>query len=341
VSVLSSTTLILAIGTAAWAVVMLTMIHLARRLAACRELLVETETHAMDERQGLQVALDHMRQGIVILDQDNKVAMLNSSALRLLGLARGSRAPSMPGTRVADVLCKTVDETLRHLATAGSPRFEMRSPAGAAALDTEVTNLPGGRRLITFTDISRERRAEAQIRHLASHDVLTGVASRPVFIRTLDEIIATRPTAGDAALLVIDLDGFSRINDAHGHAFGDAALQAVARRLRRLVRHDGVVGRLGSDAFGVIQRHILASADVNALARRLCEEIARPLEISGVEIVIRASIGIAIVDSAEATAQSLLMGAGLALDEARASGGARFAVHTRAGHAALSADQAA
>lgn len=291
-----------------------------RRLSVARQVLADAEEQMAVERQVLQATLDHMRQGILILDSEDKVRNLNASALRLLDLTRGVNKRGLPRQLAEDTLCKTVCETLRHLASASSPRFEMRSPAGANALDTEVSPLPGGQRLITFTDISRERRVEAQIRHLASHDVLTGVPSRAVFICTLDEIIAARRTAGDAALLVIDLDRFAKINDAHGHGVGDAALQAVARRLRRLVRHEDVVGRLGSDSFAVIQRHILASTDAKALARRICEEIARPLEVNGVEISVQASIGIAVMDCAGATANSLLIGAGLALEKARASG---------------------
>ncbi len=120
-------------------------------------------------------------------------------------------------------------------------------------------------------------RAETRIAELEAHadvDPLVEVLNRRGFERELNRSLAyVRRYGGDAALLFIDLDGFKAINDAHGHAIGDALLKAVAGALAGHVRASDVVGRLGGDEFGVLMWNI-GEQEAGAKARELEVQIA-------------------------------------------------------------------
>ena len=141
-----------------------------------------------------------------------------------------------------------------------------------------------------FEDVTDEKRAEARIAHLASHDALTGLANRMLFRDGVTLALA----AADArfALLCLDLDGFKAVNDRLGHPAGDALLRLVARRLTDSVGEEALVARLGGDEFAVILRQGDRET-IAACAKRLVARIGEPYEIDGRRVVIGTSIGIA------------------------------------------------
>jgi diguanylate cyclase (GGDEF)-like protein len=134
------------------------------------------------------------------------------------------------------------------------------------------------------------REQEAQARHAATHDALTGLANRAVLLGA--EQSATE-TAVDRAVLLIDLDGFKKINDTWGHEAGDEVLRAIADRLKDLVRDADIIARVGGDEFVVVLsgRHLVGS--VPSLATRVSAEIARPIPGRYGTYTVGASIGLA------------------------------------------------
>jgi diguanylate cyclase (GGDEF)-like protein len=119
-------------------------------------------------------------------------------------------------------------------------------------------------------EIAERRAAEEQVRHLAHHDVLTGIGNRLLFITRLEAAIArARATDSRFALAYLDIDGFKPINDNHGHAAGDQLLKLIANRLRANLRYEEATARFGGDEFAVI----LDINDAMAIERRV-EEIA-------------------------------------------------------------------
>ena len=106
-------------------------------------------------------------------------------------------------------------------------------------------------------DISERKRLEEHLRHLADHDPLTGLRNRRLFEHDLRlQVARSRRYGEQAALMVIDLDDFKRVNDRHGHKVGDDTLKAVARALTRRLRETDLVARLGGDEFAVLLPHI-------------------------------------------------------------------------------------
>jgi diguanylate cyclase (GGDEF)-like protein len=171
------------------------------------------------------------------------------------------------------------------------------------------------------TDLTEMRRSEAEVKRLASYDVLTGLPNRMLMRRTLDETlrdVAGRPAG--TALFLLDLDRFKMVNDTLGHPIGDVLLRQVAERLTRVIQADGQVGRLGGDEFNVVlpgmtDRHRLAK-----LAEAVIHDLSRPYMIEGAHVTIGASIGIALAPDHSANADALIRNADLALYAAKADG---------------------
>jgi diguanylate cyclase (GGDEF)-like protein len=150
------------------------------------------------------------------------------------------------------------------------------------------------RRALREAAARRERsRADQRNAHLAYHDSLTDLPNRLLLAdRLTQSVAAARRDRQPMALLVMDLDGFKEINDTLGHETGDRVLQQVARRLKARLREVDTVARLGGDEFAVI----LAATDVHGAertARKLLDDLARPMVIGELTLTVRASIGIA------------------------------------------------
>jgi diguanylate cyclase (GGDEF)-like protein len=129
---------------------------------------------------------------------------------------------------------------------------------------------------------------------------------------------------GDLAVLLIDLDGFKTINDTLGHGTGDSVLKHLASRLRKTIRESDKIGRLGGDEFVIVQFGDTQPEEATALAARLLEVIKTPFSIDNQNLVIGASIGIAIAGGDYQDADQLLRAADLAMYRAKADGRGRF-----------------
>jgi len=134
---------------------------------------------------------------------------------------------------------------------------------------------------------------QQELDRLASHDSLTGLHNRRVFLDRLDHALAhAKRNQGRLALLFIDLNNFKHINDKLGHAAGDAVLCTLAQRLRQLVREADTVARMGGDEFIILLDQIDASEAVETVAQKVREALSLPVHYGGAELPSGASIGI-------------------------------------------------
>jgi len=172
-----------------------------------------------------------------------------------------------------------------------------------------------------FARLVRQQRQEAQITYLAFHDSLSGLANRARFLDWLNELI---PSAArrerQFALLYVDLDRFKEVNDARGHAAGDAVLVEAGRRLAATVRADEILARLGGDEFGIIVPTITGPDEAQALARRIRSALRPPFPIGDRKFYLSASVGIAICPTDGNTAEALLDHADAAAYQAKDEG---------------------
>ena len=168
------------------------------------------------------------------------------------------------------------------------------------------------------------KRTEVQLAHMALHDHLTGLPNRSLFDDRLEHALRRRRDAKrGVAVLFIDVDGFKRINDSLGHSAGDAALREAAVRIRSAVRPHDTVARLGGDEFTVLCEDLDGDGDALSIGDRIIEALARPVAIHDSDVVLRASVGVALAGPADVRPEELLRRSDDAMYQAKARGGGR------------------
>jgi diguanylate cyclase (GGDEF)-like protein/PAS domain S-box-containing protein len=176
--------------------------------------------------------------------------------------------------------------------------------------------------LVSAVDITERRRAEARVAYMAHHDALTDLANRVMFQDRLQQDLERgRLAHKNVAVLCIDLDLFKNVNDSFGHPMGDRLLRLVAERLTRNLHGNNLVARLGGDEFAMILATAALPNEVSDQAMQVIETLSAPYDIDGLEIVIGASIGIAISPGDGETSEELLRNADMALYRAKSEGG--------------------
>jgi diguanylate cyclase (GGDEF)-like protein/PAS domain S-box-containing protein len=176
--------------------------------------------------------------------------------------------------------------------------------------------------LVAAQDITDRNALEAQLRHQAFHDSLTGLSNRALFNDRVEHALGRRDEAPGPVVLLLDLDRFKLVNDSLGHAVGDELLVAVAQRLQDAVRSGDTVARLGGDEFAVLLEQC-SPARAERHAARLLDAVAQPLWLSGKEVDVTGSIGIAGGEPG-LSAGELLRNADMAMYRAKAAGGGCF-----------------
>lgn len=197
----------------------------------------------------------------------------------------------------------------------------------------------------SIAEITERKQMEEQIHRLAFYDTLTALPNRRLFQDRLGQALATaRRGSHCGALMVLDLDNFKPLNDAHGHAAGDLLLMEVARRLKGCVRESDTVARLGGDEFVVILAELRPDLDDSlAMARPVAEKIRATLaapyslqseEAAGagpaIEHQCSASIGVALFDAQHTDAEALLRQADAAMYQAKQAGRNQIHFHGEA-----------
>lgn len=156
-----------------------------------------------------------------------------------------------------------------------------------------------------------------ELRRQATHDALTGLANRALFVERLEQALRE----GEAfAVCALDLDGFKEVNDTLGHIAGDSLLQSVSQRLLATTRADDTVARTGGDEYLLLLRHIQCSAEAEAQARRCLEVLSTPHRIGDRNLRISSSLGIARYPIDGTTAETILTYADAAMYQAKRSG---------------------
>lgn len=178
-----------------------------------------------------------------------------------------------------------------------------------------------------LADISAQRQAEEQLIHNASHDALTGLPNRELFLTRTRQAIEARRQEPEKilAVLFLDIDRFKVVNDSLGHAIGDELLAAVGSRLNGCLRPEDLAARFGGDEFTLMLDGVDDLAAAARSADRVQEVLTAPFDLNEHHLVITASIGIATANYSD-TAEDLLRHADIAMYRAKANGKARYAI---------------
>ena len=173
----------------------------------------------------------------------------------------------------------------------------------------------------TVADIDARKLQEEQIRHLAHHDILTGLPNRLLFgDRLRQALLAAQRASCLLGLVFFDLDKFKPVNDNYGHAVGDLLLQQVATRLRGILRASDTLARLGGDEFVVLLPRVSGMLDARKVAEDILRELNRPFVTEGFTLHISASLGVAVYPDAAHDADSLMRCADAAMYQAKLQG---------------------
>ncbi len=282
------------------------------------------------------IALDKMTQGLCMFDENKRLLVCNDLYIQMYDL---SPSLSRPGTPFSSILKYRIESGIF---AGGDPEEYIQERLDAVEekeVSTKIQELANGRTIAishqpmedggwvaTHQDITDLRRVEAEVDHLANHDVLTGLPNRTMLRKRIDEALQHLGQGEDVTVMSLGIDRFKAVNDTLGHPVGDKLLIMIAKRLNSCVREYDTIARIGGDEFGIVHIGETQPEDVTMLASRICDIIKRPFDIDGQEVVVGVSIGITIAIAEGDDPNLLLKHAGLALYEAKrhTSGSFRF-----------------
>lgn len=172
-----------------------------------------------------------------------------------------------------------------------------------------------------FSDLGPNKQMQSELHQLAFYDPLTELPNRRLFKDRLEQAIVGAVRENESfALLFVDLNRFKNINDAYGHGLGDSLLQRVASRLKEAVREADTVARLGSDEFTVILKDCHETRTVLAIAQKIVAALGEPFALDGRELLVPATVGIALYPEDGTTAGALTKSADAATHHAKNEG---------------------
>ena len=293
--------------------------------------LHDTQRSLAVQMERLDVALNNMSQGLVMFDSSARLVVVSRRYLEMFGLS-----PDMvkPGCTIQEVLDQRVLAGGFSAGGVEAYRTELLASVAQGKTFRKITNLPDGRIIsivnqpladggwvATHEDITERLRAEEKIRHLAHFDTLTSLPNRVTFYERMETVLSRLRRSESIAVFSLDLDRFKSVNETLGYPIGYLLLRAAADRVRHCVRGDDLVARLSGDEFAIVQTASKQSSDAGAFAARLIEAVEAPYELDGHQVIVGASIGIAVAPGDGSKPDALMKSADMALSRAKADGG--------------------
>lgn len=256
--------------------------------------------------------------GILILDEEQRVIGLNRSYTDITGLGEAQVVGTIPD--FLDGCWVSIEGHSRRETTivgADGQAIPVLVTLSSIA-DTEVQDATW---VVIVTDLSAIRQVQAEREHFAHYDSLTDLPNRFLALDRLDHSLRRSNRDGTTtAVLFVDVDHFKRVNDTLGHSIGDAVLRVMSCRMKGAVRASDTVARLGGDEFMVILECLEGAEDAEKVASQIVAELAKPVSIENLELDMTASIGIALFPKDAKNGEDLIRAADTAMYVAKESG---------------------
>ena len=299
-------------------------------LEVAKETIEQRNKQLNVQNERFDAALTNMSQGLCMFGADARLVIFNRRFVDIFHIPPDKIAPGMSVHQVMEMARVATKDPE---AAAAEQQRVLAEPSGGTAVTTLTDGssiaisqrpMPRGGFVATFEDITERLLAEEKIAHLAHYDALTDLPNRVTFYERMESELNRLRRSETIAVLSLDLDHFKNVNDALGHPTGDRVLQEAAERMRSCVRGEDIVARLGGDEFAIVLVPSEQPPNVTMLAARLIEAVGAPYDIDGQQVIIGASIGIAIAPSDSKEPDVLMKNADLALYRAKADGGGAY-----------------
>jgi diguanylate cyclase (GGDEF)-like protein/PAS domain S-box-containing protein len=277
-----------------------------------------------DAEARLRAIIDDAADAILTIDGAGCIEIANPATARMFGYG----VDELTGAHIDSLLGSDRDSSgqQRTRVQLGREATGRRRDGTTFPLELSVTETSvDGRTVATVVarDVTERKAFERRLAHQGTHDALTGLPNRTLFMdRVGHALAATRRTHRLMAVLFCDIDRFKVVNDSLGHTAGDALLYAVAARFRQAVRTSDTVARFGGDEFVILAEDLADEADATVVAEKLAGALREPISVGGNEIVVTSSIGIAMPEDIS-TPETLVRDADVAMYRAKGRGRAR------------------
>ncbi|WP_440875522.1 EAL domain-containing protein [Thalassotalea sp. PLHSN55] len=271
--------------------------------------------------------IENISDAVVIYNRQFNVVDVNKAYQRITQKTKSSMiGKQLNFSRYSEQFTLNVK---KHLITKGSWHGEIESYRGnneAYLTDLNIDIIRDENNNIShfvgvFSDITKRKETEAELRKLASSDTLTGLPNRSYFQANQTRLVRSKIPH---ALLVFDLDNFKKINDSMGHEVGDILLCKVAERILTIGRKQDTVYRLGGDEFSLIIENTNDIHTITSIAKEILRTVAQPFKLKNQEVVLYSSIGIVLYPEDGVSSQELLKNADTAMYHAKDSGGNKY-----------------
>ena len=299
----------------------------------------ETERALVESEQRFRLAFEGNTAPMLFLDLNDTIVAANDAFCNMIGRTREEVLAEHwpPFTHPEDI---GISEEANRRLLAGeadqlryTKRFLHRDgPIVVVEVSRYAARDESGAMLysvLSARDVTEERELSAQLSHQALHDPLTGLANRVLFEDRLGQAQArTARGGGYGAVLLLDLDEFKGVNDAHGHMTGDQLLIGIARRFELVTRSSDTLSRFGGDEYLYLAEGLERPEEAEEVAKRLLEVLAEPFVFDGAHFEQHASIGITVFGEGGDETKEFIQNADMALYEAKRTGKGHYVVFT-------------
>lgn len=296
---------------------------------------LEHEVAIRTERNRLAFSVvQNTSEGVMVIDPDGHIVEINPAFTSITGFsaadAIGQPASILLAPQQTHESYAAVMHRLRSDGTWAGDMWSQRKDGSHFLEHRTIDAIRNGdgattHYVVVFKDITESFRKDEQLRHLASHDPLTGLANRSLLHEHIQKQIAHAKLSGQGfAVLFLDLDHFKGVNDTLGHDIGDQLLRLVSGRFLACLGEKDSLSRLGGDEFVVLMGEIGQRKECAQLAERLLDSLRTPLRIADTAVYAKTSIGIACFPEDGQSIDTLMKNADMALYAAKAAGKNRY-----------------
>jgi diguanylate cyclase (GGDEF)-like protein/PAS domain S-box-containing protein len=282
---------------------------LAAEVALALEgITVSENLHRREGEERFRALVQHSADTIVIIGGDGTVQYASPAASQVWGRPAdemvGAAGLALVHVDDRNAARELVARVRLSTATASAELRYLHADGSCRDFEVVATNLldqPAvGGIVLNCHDVTDRKTLERQLRELAFHDPLTGLANRALLVDRLGHALARAGRQHQPiAVLVLDLDDFKVVNDSLGHQAGDTLLQDVAARIRSSLRTEDTAARLGGDEFAVLLEGVTSEAEALAVADKLIAALGVPIDVAGREVSVGLSVGVALSSAQE------------------------------------------